>query len=186
MVFKATLVCLSVLLAAGLAQAGTIRIPADYPTIQAGIDAAVNGDTVLVADGVYTGTGNVNLDFKGKAITVKSENGAANCIIDCENIDDTYGFRFFSGEAATAVVEGFTIRNGKAQYGGGIICYKSSPTITNNIITGNSANNVGGGISCSASSPAITVTSLQEIRLTTQAEGLPAIMEFVRKRLWKR
>jgi hypothetical protein len=64
--------------------AATIHVPADQPTIQAGIDAAVNGDTVLVADGTYTGVGNRDIDFKGKAITVKSENGPENCIIDCE------------------------------------------------------------------------------------------------------
>ena len=65
--------------------AATIRVPADQPTIQAGIDAAVDGDTVLVADGTYTGEGNQDIDFKGKAITVQSENGAENCIIDCED-----------------------------------------------------------------------------------------------------
>ena len=62
-----------------------INVPADYPTIQAGIEAAENGDIVLVADGIYTGTGNKNIELQGKTITVKSLNGPENCVIDCEN-----------------------------------------------------------------------------------------------------
>ncbi|MBM3241857.1 right-handed parallel beta-helix repeat-containing protein [Candidatus Poribacteria bacterium] len=109
-----------------------------------------------MADGTYTGLGNFNLDFGGKAIAVKSQNGAEHTIIDCEHKDKTRGFYFHSGETSEAVVDGFTIRNGKADNGGGIYCYNnSSPTITNNIITANEADN-GGGIYCIDSSPGIT------------------------------
>jgi parallel beta-helix repeat protein len=127
-----------------------------FQRIQYGIDAASDGDTVLVADGIYMGSDNVNLDFEGRVITVKSENGPENCIIDCENVDDTRGFHFHSGETSDSIVDGFTIRNGKAVRGGGILCDDGSfPTIANNIITGNSADS-GGGIHCDgASSPTI-------------------------------
>ena len=64
--------------------AAVIRVPAEHPTIQAGINASINGDTVLVADGVYKGIGNVNIDFKGKQITLKSQNGPVVTIIDCK------------------------------------------------------------------------------------------------------
>jgi len=111
----------------------------DYLTIQAGIDAATDGDEVVVCDGVYTGPGNKNLDFGGKAITVRSENGPDNCTIDCEG--DGRGFTFDDGETADAVVDGFTITNGDV---GAIHCNDSSPTIHGCMIV----ENTRGGISC--------------------------------------
>ncbi len=66
------------------ADAATLRVPNQYPTIQAAIDAAGDGDRVMVFNGTYTGAGNTDLDFGGKAITVRSKFGANHCIIDCE------------------------------------------------------------------------------------------------------
>jgi hypothetical protein len=139
-----------------------------YRTIQKGIDSAVDGDTVLVADGTYTGDGNRDLDFNGKAITVTSENGAEATIIDCQGKEEEphRGFYFHSGETLSSVMDGFTIKNGYGlvepfssstfSVGGGIYCTNSSPTITNNIIAGNTAE-YGGGIQCwEYSSPRVT------------------------------
>jgi parallel beta-helix repeat protein len=126
--------------------ADVINVPADQPTIQAGIDAAVPGDMVLVADGTYKGAGNKNLDFKGKAITVQSQNGPANCIIDCEN--DGRGFYFNSGEGADSILSGFTITRGQPPFypgGGGIYCGNASPKIKNCEIIGNSSTGGGAG-----------------------------------------
>ena len=149
--------------------------PADFNNIQAAINDANDGDTVIVADGTYTGTGNRDINFSGKAITVKSENGPVNCIIDCNGTDTDFhrGFYFHSGEGGDSVLEGITITNGYADgnTGGGIYCSRSSPTISNCIIRGNVAPvirvpdgiwggtlvfNNGGGIGCYKSSPTIT------------------------------
>ena len=120
-----------------------------FETIQYGIDTASGGDTVEVADGTYTGTGNKNLDFNEKAITVKSANGPEKVIIDCEH--NGRGFYFHSSEGSQSVVVGFTVMNGKAVHGGAIYIYQSSPTITGCIIRNNSTSYTfgdyyGGGI----------------------------------------
>ncbi|MCH8274597.1 MAG: hypothetical protein IH851_07395, partial [Armatimonadetes bacterium] len=97
MAFAASAVA-ALVLATTAAYADILRVPSQYATIQDAIDAAVNSDTVLVEDGIYTGAGNKNLDFGGKLIEVISENGPDNCIIDCEN--DGRGFYFHSGETS--------------------------------------------------------------------------------------
>lgn len=124
-----------------------------FDSIQEAIDAAEDGDRVLALDGTYIGLGNRNLDFRGKAITVQSENGPENCIIDCDSRGS--GFLFTNNETAASLVDGFTITNGAADAGGGIYCDWSSPTIQNCIIT-NSWVFEGGGIYCESSSPSIS------------------------------
>ncbi len=114
-----------------------------FDCIQEGIDAANHFDTVLVLDGTYTGSCNKNLDLGGKFITVRSENGPDTCIVDCRGTGR--GFYFHYGEGEAAVVEGFTITNGSAANGGGILCEGSDPTIVNCTITANHGGGTGGG-----------------------------------------
>jgi len=123
--------------------ADVINVPQDDTTIQAAIDAAVGGDTIRIAEGTYTGIGNRDIDFNGKAITVTSENGPFNCIIDCEG--EGRGFYFHNSETQTSILSGITITNGYADRGGGIRC-TSSPIVTNCRIIGNNAENSGGGL----------------------------------------
>lgn len=113
--------------------AATIHVPDDQPTIQAGINAAVDGDTVLVSDSTYY----ERISFLGKAIIVASEylidsniNHIANTIIDGNTtinpvVDDTGSVvRFVNGEDSTTCLVGFTIQNGTGTLGkgGGILC----------------------------------------------------------------
>ena len=112
--------------------ADSLLVPSQYATIQDAIDAAVAGDEVVIADGTYTGVGNRDLDFGGKAITVRSASGdPALCVIDCQgdDIDPHRGFYFHSSESADSVVEGLTITNGYTTSsspggddGGGVCC----------------------------------------------------------------
>jgi len=113
-----------------------------FATIQKGIYSAWPGETVIVADGTYTGMGNKNLDFWGRAITVKSADGPHATIIDCQA--SGRGFYFHRGEVAGAIVEGFTLTGGSASQGGGIYISYACPTIKNCIISRNYASSSGG------------------------------------------
>jgi hypothetical protein len=134
---------------------GTWEHPLD--SIQEAIDIAEPGATVTVLDGTYTGIGNRNIIFRGTALTLRSRNGPANCIIDCQQLGT--GFEFSSEEWTDSVVDGFTIINGydedQGKGGGGFYCYYSSPTINNCIITANKAWR-GGAIFCYFAGPTIT------------------------------
>ena len=140
-------------------------------TIQAGIDASVTGDTVIVADGVYTGFGNRDLDFGGRDIHLRSESlDPELCVIDCEGTQENphRGFYFHNDETNAAVVEGFTLRgghasqaNGRIPFGGAVYCLNgSSPTIrgchiVNNIADENGNNGFGGGIFANSARPLV-------------------------------
>jgi hypothetical protein len=128
--------------------AGVLLVPSEYSTIQAAIDAAIDEDVIVVADGTYSGEGNRDIDFKGRTVTVRSANGPANCVINCQGTpgEPHRGFYFHSGEDAPSVVAGFTIRSGYADYGGGIFNDQSSPTVRNCEFVGNTADMFGGGI----------------------------------------
>ncbi len=104
-----------------------INIPDDYPTIQEGISASVDGDTVMVAPGIYFGIGNREISTAGKAIVVMGREGAINTIIDGEGL--YAGFNIANEEQSATVIKGFTIRNVTS----GILCDRTYPTVSSNI-----------------------------------------------------
>ncbi len=145
-----------------------INIPDDYSTIQQGIDASIDGDTVLVHPGIYV----ENINFDAHNITVGSlflTTGdilyVSTTVIDGNSSGSVVTFE--SGEDSTAVITGFTIRSGyNDDEGGGIYCDSSDPLISNNVIRENEARSdgigVGGGIYCSNSNAMIIDNTINE------------------------
>ncbi len=151
-----TVTLAAVLFIATTAHSATIYVPDDFPTIQGAIDASADDGIVVVRPGTYV----ENIDFVGKAITVQSEQGAAVTTIDGNQAGSVVTFD--SGETLDSVLDGFTVTNGDADYGGGIYCNDSSPKITNNTISGNAAG-TGGGIDCRLfSSPIVSNNAISE------------------------
>lgn len=137
--------------------AATIIVPDDAPAIQDAIGLAAHGDTILVKPGTYM----ENIDFSGKGITVKSEQGPALTCIDGNGSGSVVSFT--NSEGADSVLDGFTITNGTGtvysthqECGGGVyLGENAAPVIRNNIITDNEAK-LGAGIFGVSSSPQIT------------------------------
>jgi len=129
-----------------------------YTAIQPAIDAALDGDVIIVRDGVYTGDGNRDISFAGKKVSLESENGAGSCTLDLQGSaeDQHRGFIFTNGETAESVVKGFTITGAYNQnigtrsgIGGAFFCDGgASPTIIDNIIVDNYASSRGAAIAC--------------------------------------
>jgi len=178
-----SLICLIL----GVAHGAIRNVPSEYPTIQAGIQASVDGDTVIVAPGIYFET----IDFKGKDITVTSTNPDDPRVVGYTVLNgegDGSVVTFANGETAAAVLAGFTITGGygtlnqelnegggneRLIMGAGIYCSGSSPTITKNVIVRNSGPleineqlgqvniSYGGGIGAWQSSPTITYNTIR-------------------------
>jgi outer membrane protein assembly factor BamB len=127
----------------------SLFVPAQYPTIQAAIGAAQDGDTVVVDSGTYY----ENINFLGKAIRVRSQTPGDWATITSTIIDGgglASCVTFSNGEGAESALEGFTVTNGIGtdinfdKYGGGIICQDSSPTIKRCLIMGNDGDHGAG------------------------------------------
>ncbi len=183
--FRVTLLVASTVLSApSMALAATWCVPWQCPTIQAGIDSASAGDTVLVASGTYTGVGNRDLNYGGKAIRVCSEAGNPDsCIIDCEYEDR--GVTFDSEEGGGSVLEAVTVTRGYsasvgevADGGAGALCWRSSPTFINCVFSYNWADSwssqyaLGGGMWVQEASPELIDCVFLENEAITHGGGM--------------
>jgi parallel beta-helix repeat protein len=165
-----SLALLAVILYASLCIAETINVnpngTADYQTIQQAINNANNGDTVIVAPATYY----ENVDFIGKAITVTSSDPEDWAVVESTIInanDVNSAVIFTNSEGPASIITGFTITGGvgtavtgniSSHLGAGICCFQTSPTITKNIITGNTglSSTTGGGIGGFGSNAVVT------------------------------
>ena len=102
-----------------------------FPTIQAAINAAVNGDVIELADGVFRGNGNRDVDYLGKEIVIRSQGGDPYaCVLDCEGSPETPHRGFvFRNVGSNGVLAGVTVMNGFQYEGGGVYLEDSSPRI---------------------------------------------------------
>lgn len=163
---KNLLIVSALLFIASAANSTIINVPGQQLTIQTGINASVNGDTVLVAPGTYF----ENINFRGKRIVLTSRyyltgdpSMIANTVINGStpvNPDTASCVIISSGEDSTTVLQGFTLTGGTGtkwddehapgniyREGGGILIQYSSPIIQNNIIRNNQAINTSGAVS---------------------------------------
>jgi hypothetical protein len=143
-----------------LARATTITIGlntnCDFSTIQEGIDAAIDGDTVVVSPGEYVVTEPIT--FRGKAITVQSETGSDETTVRMGTPAETNRGSvvvFENNETTMSILEGFTITGGKGslvpsanEWGGGGILFNASSAIVRNCIIMDNSTRYGGGICC--------------------------------------
>jgi hypothetical protein len=143
-----------------------IQVPSQEPTIQAAINAAEPGASVVVSPGTY----HEDITFWGKPITVRAADGPADTTIDGGQSGPTV--QFDCGETSSAVLQGFTITHGNSNVssnytlpacylggnpsydGGGVLVWSSSPVITGDVITDNTAS-TGAGIFVCQGSPII-------------------------------
>lgn len=146
-----------------------------FKTIQDAIDNARDGDTIVMADGCYYGPGNRDIDFLGKAVTLRSMSMIAQaCTIDCQGSEEDphRAFYFHSGEEQTTVVEYVTVVNGYTDSdGGGLLCdFESSPTLRGLVVADCTAGNHGGGLCAKDHSQAL-IKSCQFISNTAGGGG---------------
>jgi serine protease len=156
------------------ATASTIHVPADQPTIQQAINAATNGDIILVSPGTYF----EHINYHGKAIAIQSTNGSAQTIIDGSNTGTVATFQ--TQEGPQSVLTGFTIQHGSASFGAGVmLTFGTSPTITRNIFRDNAQGGGGFGAAIGGNASSPVVERNMFLANTCDTQFLSGVVAFV-------
>ena len=125
-----------------------------FDSIQEAVDSAYEGITIFVGNGVYSGAGNHDIALGGKVVSIIAPGGPATCFIECGGIGDSprRALVLTGGQPRSWVIQGFSIRGGHSDEGGGVYCRNASPTFRNCIFFGNSGGR-GGAVFSQDSSP---------------------------------
>jgi parallel beta-helix repeat protein len=156
-----------------------IVIPIDYPTIQQGINESVDGDTIIVQPGTYSENiyflGN-NIILGSRFLTTGDLSYISLTVIDGQLAGPVVTFP--GGEDSTCVLSGFTLRRGNSNFGGGIFCVTSNPTLSRNVIIDNFAQYSGGGIYLWGSDPVIANNTVSDNFAGSKGGGIGLAYSF--------
>jgi parallel beta-helix repeat protein len=161
---------LILLVIASGAAAESLQVPDTFPAIQEAIDAAADGDSIIVAAGEYI-VGE-SITFRGKAITLTAAAGPARTRIRMSGSPLRGSiFIFENAEGADSVLEGFTLTGGVgtlmgSRYGGAILCLEGSRPTLKNLIASENAATYGGALCCFQASPTVVDCSLSGNHVT--------------------
>ena len=153
--------------------AATLRVPTDVATIQGAIDEADDGDTVLVAQGVY----HELLDFHGKTLSLVSERGPLRTTIDGQGAGTIITMQ--SGEGPDTLVEGFTITGGSTSFGAGMYLLGTAPRVRNNIFANNAQGSGGFGAAIGGFSGSPIVEGNEFFGNSCDGQFLSGVLSFV-------
>jgi predicted outer membrane repeat protein len=129
----------------------------DFPTIQEAVNAAVDGDDIVLGDGVFRGDGNRDVLVYKKSVSVRSDSGdPLRCVIECEGrpAHPRRGFFFVDTGPSPPGLEGISVRNGWFDIGGGLLAWLSPVNVVRCVFDGNVAE-AGGAIFCSRCTPTV-------------------------------